>query len=783
VGVVRDFTLKAWFPLAVLMLMPWIADAAGLGRINVLSSMGQPLRAEIELVSVEKEELATLSVRLASPDDYRKANLQYGAAAAGVRLSIERRADGRPYILVTSQQAVNDPFVDLLIELNWASGRLMREYTALLDPPEYAAAAPQPAPMAVAPAVRPAPAPQPLAAAPAVREPAAAGTYGPVQRGETLGAIARSLKPDDVTLEQMLVGLYRSNPDAFIRKNMNLVRSGKILRVPDRQELAAIPREEAAREYRAQVADWNAYRARLAEAVPAATDTRTAAAGRITGRVEDRAAAEPKDVVRLSKGEAPGALAPDGKPRAAAERIRTLEEELVAREKALEEAKERIAQLEKTIRDMQRLAELKSPALAAAQQQAEAKLAPKPDAAPETKPEAKPEAAKAAEAAPAAKPEAKPEAKPAAKPAPPKPAPPPPEPALMDTLTDPLYLGAGGGIVALLLAYLLVRRRRAAAVETPEKPAPATNPSVGAATAAVAAAATVPAAKAVSPAAAAIADDDLDPVAEAAAYLSLGRDAQAEEVLKEALEKGAKREEVHVKLLEIYAARKDKGMFAKYAGEFNKLTGGRGPNWVKVAAMGYALEPENALYAAGREVIEAAPSAPEAAAPVDLDFNLDMPEPAGAAAASRPEEPQPAGPLMPDFNLEVPADAPAPAAPASAAPPSDGSIDFNLELPPVDAPPKPAAAAPAQDKEDAGLDFKLDISGLDLELGDKPKPAGVAGAGKDAHWYDVQTKFDLARAYQEMGDRSGAREILEEVLKEGDAEQQEQARKLLDTLG
>ncbi|HXF66441.1 MAG TPA: FimV/HubP family polar landmark protein, partial [Burkholderiales bacterium] len=667
--------------------------------------------------------------------------------------------------------------------------------------------------------------PQPpvVAAAPAAVRPAApaagAKEYGPIQRGETLGKIAKSVMPEGVTLEQMLVGLYRSNPDAFVRKNLNLVRAGKVLRVPEREEIAAIPRAEAAKEFRAHVADWNAYRQKLADAagtVPA--EGRTAVSGKIAASVQDKAAAgEPKDVVRVSKGEPPGAK---GAPRSTAERIRTLEEEVVAREKALAEANERIAQLEKTIKEMQKLIELKSPGLAAAQQQAQ--QAVKPEPAPAPKPEAvaaaKPEPAKPAEAPKpeAAKPEpAKPEAaaaaeKPAAeapKPEPvaapekkaasaPKPAPPPPEPELLDQIieaaSDPLYLAAGGGVIVLGgLAFWMARRRRAQAEgeeQEPARVAPSLAPEAPAGQVAAAAAAAAPA-------------DEVDPLAEAEVYIAYGRDAQAEEILKEALAKNPAREDVQLKLLEIYSARKDKQAFEKLAAGFHKLTGGSGENWLKVAAMGYALDPANALYEAGK--------AAAAGAAVELDLDLGLAgEPStttditleagavqeavgtdtamidlGAVAAAKPEE-APAGPLMPDFELEIPpAGGEASAHPdivLEAAPAKDENvIDFQIELPKVEETPTQAAGAPAP-QPDAALDFKLEVP--DLDLGGEPK-SGTAGGEKDGHWYDVQTKFDLAKAYQEMGDKDGAKEILQEVLKEGDAEQKAQAKSLLDSLG
>jgi len=354
--------------------------------------------------------------------------------------------------------------------------------------------------------------------------------YGPIERGETLGKIAQSVKSDGVTLEQMLVALYRGNPDAFIQKNLNLVRTGKILRVPDTEEVEAISRVDAVTEYRTHVADWNDYRQKVADAagtVPA--EGRTAVSGKITTKVEDKAAAgAPKDVVKLSKGEPPaGAAAGKGKPRTSAERIRMLEEEVVAREKALAESNSRITQLEKTIKDMQKLVELKSPGMVAASKP-EVKPTPKPEAVAtaKTAPAAKPEPAIPEAPAPSAQPAVvQPEpAKPAAvaKPKPkPAPAPQKPEPDLMDEVmaaaTDPIYLGVGGGIILLGgLAVWMARRRRSRAGE--DGPPIAPTLSMAAAAAAGAAAITGDAAAA-SQTSTERAADEVDPLAEAEVYI------------------------------------------------------------------------------------------------------------------------------------------------------------------------------------------------------------------------------------------------------------------------
>lgn len=790
----RTFSLGKALAVALLLLTPWLAHAAGLGRLTVQSSLGQPLNAEIDLVAVRGDEASSLIARLASPDAYQQANLQYNAGVTGIKLSIERRSNGQSFIKVTGNRPVNEPFVDLLIELSWSGGKLVREYTALLDPPGYGqqAAAAAPAAPPAAPESRPitAPAaPAPAAAAPAMAE-SKAGEYGPIARGETLGKIAASLKPEGVSLEQMLVGLYRSNPDAFIRKNMNLVKAGRILRVPDAQELAAISQGEAVKEYRTQVADWRAYSGRVADAAGQAPEGDSTARGRITARVDDPAAAG-KDVVRLSKGE-PGQ---GEKPLTGEARTRALQEELVAREKELAEARERIAQLEKTIKDTQKLAELKSPGMAAAQQKAEAaKAEPAKPAAP-AKPEAAPKPEmKAAEAPPA---EAKPapadkpvaEAKPAAKPKPKPvaPPPPPPEPGIMDMVMDnlPLVGGAVGVLVLGAVGMTALRRRRARAQdeyqEETEPVAPTMGDDDGAAAAAVAAAAATPAE-------AASAADDVDPVAEAEVYIAYGRDGQAEEILKEAMNRDPARQDVQVKLAEVYAARRDALAFGSVAESLNALTGGAGDNWIKVAALGYALDSGNPLYAAGKGIAPVRGGGAPTSTDLDFDLGGDSAatpdialdaDSAGLATEVGGTRNLAAG-AMPDFNLEATLSGTGTdIALEASAPGADNSIDFNFELPAIDA---PAPAAPAAPAADAGLDFKIDIPDLNINL-DESSTASAPAADKDGHWYDVQQKFDLAKAYQEMGDNDGAREILQEVIKEGDAGQKGQAQKLLGSLG
>ncbi len=371
--------------------------AAGLGKLTINSSLGQPLNAEIDLVSVSEEELSTLKAEFASREAFAQAGIRYEPFFPTFQTSIESRIDGTPYIKITSPQSVNEPFLNLLLELSWASGRLLREYTVLLDPEDKWA------PETVAPVVPSMPEQlaetnithsqnesdevretdthenqirQPISSSP--RERYADNTYGPILEGDTLSSIARQVKPESVNLNQMLVALFRANRDAFIADNMNLLRTGAVLKVPAMQELAEIGENEANAEVRVQVNDWHKYRQNLASSTQQlqSADSHELSqtdAGEITTAVDDAAvtgSAPPEEVLRLSSGEnlsdSQGYADLD-----ALDRIRMMEEDAIARNLALKEANERVAMLEKNVENLQRLLALQNNELAQAQVNAE----------------------------------------------------------------------------------------------------------------------------------------------------------------------------------------------------------------------------------------------------------------------------------------------------------------------------------------------------------------------------------------------------------------------------
>ena len=331
--------------------------------------------------------------------------------------------------------------------------------------------------------------------------------------------------------------------------------------------------------------------------------------------------------------------------------------------------------------------------------------------------------------------------------------------------------------------------------------------------------------------------EEIDPIAEADVYMAYGRDAQAEEILKEALAKDSSRPAIRVKLLEIFANRKDRKAFEAVATELHAATGGKGPEWEKTVSLGLSIDPQNPLYGGtggtGVGEIPQAPlgntqilnvtdaetagaiAPPEGAfgASLNIDFNLDT----GAAPAGQPDinvdmpthtEGLPAAGL--DFDLGLGGDKSAEpkidfsatlvtndaASLQSAAPASDGGLSIDFDLPGASGGTVQSVTQSGPAAASGGLDFNLGFGGspqteapnapemglsaISLDLG---TPGGGNGGAPNARWQEVATKLDLAKAYEEMGDKDGARELLNEVVKEGDAAQQLQAQTRLQALG
>ncbi|MEP7100824.1 MAG: FimV/HubP family polar landmark protein [Burkholderiales bacterium] len=672
----RNLTFSGRFALtgvatAALMLAAPAAWSLGLGRIQVQSALGESLRAEIDVTSLTPEEAANLRVRVAPPDSYKAAGVDYNAVLPSTQVELLRRADGRPYLKLTSDRGVQEPFVDVILEINWSTGRLVREYTMLFDPP-VTARAPAPAPAATtapvmssaSPALVPMAPPRvaqsrPAPARPAPPEPAAPREPRPapvpktaaaggadeytVKPGDSLSKIALRTQRQGVSLDQMLVSLYRGNPQAFVDNNMNRLKAGVVLAVPSADSANGVTTSEARQVIQAQSADFGAYRQRLAGAVPLAKSAGSArqASGSVQASVDDRkqgAAATP-DKLTLSKG------ATSGKTSAA--------EEQISKDRAKKADDVRVAELSKNVDELKRLsgaaasAAAPKPAAAPAPASAAPAVAAKPAAAsapapapipapvvvaaapapapvPAPPPVAAPTPAPVASvaampaapastpvvaAAPASAPVA-PVVKPAASAVPVAKPPvkaPVEEPSMIGSLLDdnPMALWLGGGALALLAGFGIFKLSKRAKKDSGEtsflesrlqpdsffgasggqridtRDAGGTSSSMSYSLSQL------------------DAIGDVDPVAEADVYLAYGRDLQAEEILKEAMRSNPDRMAIRTKLLEVYAKRRDTKGFELLATQLFALTRGEGEDWAKAQELGVQIDPENPLFRPG----------------------------------------------------------------------------------------------------------------------------------------------------------------------------------------
>lgn len=716
------------------------AWSLSLGRLSVQSSLGETLRAEIDVTSLTPDEAANLRVRVAPPDAYRIAGVDYNPVLPATSVSLQRRVDGTPYLRITSDRAVQEPFVDVILELSWSSGRLLREYTLLFDPPAVArapaapttpaavAAAPSPAPV-VAPPSRPtraevaasmaaeaasraearraaaAPAPsgdtaeattgtskpsrRAAAAAPAPAVPqreASGGSSGSeyrVKPGDTLSRVAGRLQPSGVSLDQMLVGLYQGNTHAFAGNNMNRLRSGAVLTVPSAEQAGGIDAKEARRLIQAQSADFNAYRHRLAAAVPEqgrASESSRKSTGQVRTEVVDSgpAAAPKPDRLQIDK--------PKGKGEG------MTPEESIVKQRADKDASSRVGELARNLEDLKKLqaASGAAPSTGAAKAASEAGTLAVTGKTPE-KPADKP-AEKASQAASAPpKPVVVAASEPARSaslpdlsppPAPPliasapslsaasapliaaasaparaaskAPAPveaPAEEPSLIESLAEnPLLLPGAGLILAILagLGYYRLRGKNkdeagvTSFLESRLQPDSFFGASGGQRID------TRDAAGSPSSMSYSLSQidaiGDVDPVAEADVYLAYGRDLQAEEILKEAMRANPERLAIRTKLLEVYAKRRDTKGYELLAGELYGLTGGQGEDWARAQELGRSIDPDNPLYEPGGQ--------PGAGAPLETGAG----EMLGASTMPQSVVPSPSrfeSNAMPDVDLSV----------------------------------------------------------------------------------------------------------------------------------
>ncbi len=862
-----------------------MAHALGLGELTLKSTLNQPLVAEIELLDVKDLTAAEVVPSLASPEDFAKAGVDRQAFLNDLTFTPVLNASGKSVLRITSSKPLSEPMVKFLVQVMWPNGRLLRDYSVLLDPSKFS---PQTADAAAQPA------PTQTITAPTTG--ATHSTHTTTPR-DTLWEIAAKARTGG-SVQQTMLAIQALNPDAFIGGNINRLKTGQVLRLPDEVQSTALPQSKAIAEVAAQNEAWRQGRRYVAK--PGTGQQQLDATNR--GRANTGPAKNAKDNLSLvsaegAKGRGKG---PAGDAKALSNKLAVTQESLDTTRRDNAELKSRMTDLQSQLDKLQRLIELKNNQLAKLQAEGSA-TAPAPAAA---APAVAPVPAITAELA--ATPPATPaEAAPVA-PAPEAVSPAPVEPVVEpkpaaddektfnELLTNPILLGlVGGGAVVLLLLLLLLARRRKAQQEAekhlrmaraleeqsfapeldlPESsfeglevpaasvkltPAPAAAPVAAAVVAPVVMAEPI-AAPLVAPAAER-SDDVLD---KAQSHIDGGRLNQAAALLEEGVSLEPQRSDLRLKLMEVYGRQGDRDAFV---GQERQLVA-NGDNFAKVEELKSRFPAMAVVVASGlaaaaiaaeldaeyvKDLLLDEPEVPEApaAAEDDLDSAFDLSlddldnitpvEPVAPAAAVEPEAPVELDEFpadddlsfesvlqqqteikenlddLSDFDLDLdlgadPAPVPVELAdddflldldegvkdlapvepPVVVEPPLDDlelPADFDLSL--ADemdaAPAEPDAFAAELDDVNAELDR---LSGSINEPSFTEADAALDGdLGEDdfdflAGTDEAATKLDLAQAYIDMGDNDGARDILKEVLSEGDDKQKNEAKEMLSHL-
>ncbi|WP_372192103.1 FimV family protein [Xanthomonas axonopodis pv. desmodiigangetici] len=377
----------------LLMACSGAAMALGLGDIRVLSKPGQPLVAEIPVISNEPGELDNARVALASATTFARVGLERPQGlVSNLQFQFAQDARGRAVIRVTSSQAVDQPAINFLIEVEWGQGRLVREYSALVDAPNTAAAIAEPAIEAPragssnAIAREPAPVAAPAAQDNARAEPAARATGSAsaasatqagdalpaVRAGQTLSEIAAAVaRSSGHSLDQTMLALLRTNPDAFINGNINRLKQGAVLRTPQEDALAQVGAAEAAVMVREQAAQWRQARSAVpqpAEAGAAAAATPPPATPAAAAGNGARLEIAPAVASQTNKAGVTSGTSAEGEGEMAAnQQLQQAKEDIATRDAELQDLRTRVADLEKLKQQQQALIAMKDSDLAAAQ--------------------------------------------------------------------------------------------------------------------------------------------------------------------------------------------------------------------------------------------------------------------------------------------------------------------------------------------------------------------------------------------------------------------------------
>ncbi|MCK3841736.1 MULTISPECIES: FimV/HubP family polar landmark protein [Pseudomonas] len=812
-----------------------MAQALQLGEMTLKSKLNQPLSVEIELRDVGGLTAAEITPSLASAQAFVDAGVDRQAFLDDLTFTPVINPEGRSVVRVTSSKPLPDSYVRFLLQVQWPNGRLMRDYSVLLDPAKFD----QPAPTASAPAIT----------APAAGTPAQHTTTS----RDTLWEIAAKNR-NGASVQQTMLAIQALNPDAFIDGNINRLKTGQVLRLPDVTQSTALAQPQAIAEVSAQNAAWRQGRrtpkGQVAGKAQLDATKRTQAGNAPTST-------QARDNLSLVSAEAAkqGTKGKAGDNRALSDKLAMTQEELDTTRRDNEELKSRAADLQSQLDKLQKLIQLKNDQLARLQAQngepataaIPAQLAGEPAAEP---------AAPVATPAPAAEPP-KPVAAPATT-----------EGKFNDLLTNPIILGIIGGagiLVVLLLLLLWARHRNArreeekhlrmarALAEEPEftpnidqdlppdsfegleVPPPSVKLGAAPAPSPVAEPVVVPTvASVLAPLAVAVAQENSsDALAQVQSHIDRGHLNQAADVLEQAIKHEPKRSDLRLKLMEVYGLQNDKDGFVTQ----ERQLVANGENHAQVEQLKSRF-PAMAVLAAGvsaavaaaaldaqyvKDLLDDKPAAPEPADTFDNDFDLSLDELEAASPAEIARDQQTFEALLQqqteakadaqdlsDFDLDLQLDPPAsksdddflsgleeqmkdvpPVEPPTLTPAALDEFelpeDFDLSL--ADEPTAPAAKPDAFASELDDVNAELDRLSQSLEhppieptftaedaaLGGDDEPDFDFLSGTD----EVATKLDLAQAYIDMGDADGAKDILDEVLVEGNEDQRGEAKEML----
>lgn len=398
----------------LLVLISAPAWALGLGQLQLKSKLGEPLMAEIPVISADPAELENLQARLAAPDTFLRVGLPLpDKMVSDLRFSLVYDAAGKPLIRVTSPGPVAMPMLTFLLEVDWGDGRLVREYSVLLAEPEAVAAATQPviqapvaapsntivrseplpppvqaAPQPVQPTPRPTPAPVPVARTPAPVTPsrpvattasvapaaAASSAQRTVQAGDTLSGVAAQIRSQGQSINAVMAALLRANPDAFINNDPNLLRRGARLDIPNADVVAEANRDGSAAALQEQLAGWRSTRSRRADAVDVASASDIAAAPTPARAPAPRRARDARlEIMPATASATTGAGTRSGTggegDAEMTQQLQEARETIATRDAEVAELKSRVAELENLQKQQTQLVQMKDGQLAAAQQQ------------------------------------------------------------------------------------------------------------------------------------------------------------------------------------------------------------------------------------------------------------------------------------------------------------------------------------------------------------------------------------------------------------------------------